>query len=433
MVGVIASTLVIGVTLNAMNEAYHTIEPAKANESFTVPAEARPAGNIDYRGKTYSMVFLDDVEDAAGLPNGKYLVENGKVAFRYVDGIGGRTLSAPQARLMSLVVSGILNQKLPWTLVLLGIFIGIVMELCGVHALPFAVGLYLPLSTTTPVFFGGLMKLVADKLTARRLKRPPASDEEASEGMLFSSGLIAGGALMGVGIAGLILASGRSQPLANALEALRGDGIRFELRSDCGVKAAGRLYSDGDQMKVRSRWFEHDIVQPDGSTVKKRELLPAIETNEGYRPFETLQFAAACLDKSHDAIVVEYEADTRARTLKFTPVDTWATPLSGDVKEWLVKEGAYVDYKQPLAKLADGSELKAPQSGQLHQLSEKGATLETRDPPAGQLKPADPTPRKRLVLTPRPGSDLFAMAAFLLLCAILVWSALPKGSSQLPS
>src|SRR5262249_22887716 len=74
ILGVLASTLIIGVTLNKMNEAYHTVEPAAANAGFTVPAEARRAGTIDHRGKTYELVYLDDAQEKAGLPDGRYLV-----------------------------------------------------------------------------------------------------------------------------------------------------------------------------------------------------------------------------------------------------------------------------------------------------------------------------------------------------------------------
>jgi putative OPT family oligopeptide transporter len=453
IVGVTASVLIIGVTLRAMNAAYHTLEPAAA-ESYTVPKDVKLDAPMDYRGKTYKVAYVNDAE-AAGLSNGKYLVdETDHVRFRYVDGIGGRTLPAPQARLMSLVIDGILNQKLPWTLVLLGIFIGIVMELCGVHALPFAVGVYLPLSTTTPVFFGGLMKLVADRLAARRTPKestaPPKNEDEASEGMLFSSGLIAGGALMGVGVAALIVASGKWQPLANGLEALRGDGIRVEAD---GVTLDGRAVASGTTVRVRSRWFETEVKQPDGSSVKKRELLPAYDADGSgtWKPFETLKLEARA-GADHDAQTIEYDGEARARSVKFVPVDTWDAPIvaaslgpgvgEGTLTKWLVAEGDDVAFGQAVARVetpAGAIELKAPQKGRLGKrdvpegarvsVRQSIGVLELPEPAIGTAKAPAPTPRKRIVVDARPSSDAAAMAFFLALCGVLVWNALPKRKS----
>jgi putative OPT family oligopeptide transporter len=453
IVGVTVSVLVIGVTLRAMNSAYHTIEPAQA-ANFVVPKDAKHADPIDYRGRTYQVAYVNDVQDTHGLADGKYLVdETGHVAFRYVDGIGGRTLAAPQARLMSLVISGILNQKLPWTLVLLGIFIGLVMELCGVHALPFAVGVYLPLSTTTPVFFGGLMKLISDKLAARRRgpdAGPPPAEDDASEGMLFSSGLIAGGALMGVGVAALILASGESQGLANLLEALRGDGIKVEAPADATVTIGGHEVASGAMVPVRSRWFETTITQPDGSTLKKRKLEPAIEEGGAWKIFESLPVEVRTRTGEHDAAAVEYDAEARGRTIRFEPVDTWDAPVivdalppkiaEGTLGKWLVAEGAAVDFGTPMARIdtAGGPvEIKSSQQGRLakHEVADGASvgvrttigTLELPEPPIGSIKPVEPTLRRRIVVAARPGSDAWAMSMFLFLCAILVWSALPRA------
>ena len=108
-------------------------------------------------------------------------------------------LPAPQATLMATVIKGLLSQNLPWALVLVGMGIAAVMELSGVRSLPFAVGAYLPLSTSSPIFIGGLVKWIVDK------KRNSKEEEsEIGPGALFSSGLIAGGALTGILIAILI-------------------------------------------------------------------------------------------------------------------------------------------------------------------------------------------------------------------------------------
>lgn len=102
-------------------------------------------------------------------------------------------LPAPQAMLMATVIKGLLSQNLPWGLVIAGMGLSAVVELCGVSSLAFAVGAYLPLSTTSPIFAGGLIKMITDKVTKRK-----EEESEVSSGALFSSGLIAGGALTGI-------------------------------------------------------------------------------------------------------------------------------------------------------------------------------------------------------------------------------------------
>ncbi|MCK5457283.1 MAG: OPT/YSL family transporter, partial [Melioribacteraceae bacterium] len=112
--------------------------------------------------------------------------------------IGSDQLPAPQATLMATVIKGLLSQNLPWGLVIVGMGIAAVMELSGVHSLPFAVGAYLPLSVSSPIFAGGLVKLIVDKI-----KKTDESESDIGPGALLSSGLIAGGALTGILIASL--------------------------------------------------------------------------------------------------------------------------------------------------------------------------------------------------------------------------------------
>jgi putative OPT family oligopeptide transporter len=109
--------------------------------------------------------------------------------------IGSIKLSAPQATLMSTIIKGMLSRELPWGLVIIGIFISTVLELCGVKSLSFAVGAYLPLSTTSTIYAGGLVKALVDKLSSKR------EESELSSGMLYSTGLVAGGSLGGIAIA----------------------------------------------------------------------------------------------------------------------------------------------------------------------------------------------------------------------------------------
>jgi len=106
--------------------------------------------------------------------------------------IGSQALPAPQATLMATIIKGLLAQNLPWGLVLVGVFISITLELCGIHSLSFAVGSYLPIATTAPIFAGGLVRAFVERKTG------VAEESEVGSGTLFSSGLIAGGSLAGI-------------------------------------------------------------------------------------------------------------------------------------------------------------------------------------------------------------------------------------------
>src|SRR3990170_8449615 len=110
--------------------------------------------------------------------------------------IGTDRYAAPQATLMATIIKGLLAQDLPWGLVFAGAFISVVVELCGVRSLSFAVGAYLPLSTTASIFVGGALKGIMDKMSGRK-----AEETEVSSGMLYSTGLVAGGSLTGIAIA----------------------------------------------------------------------------------------------------------------------------------------------------------------------------------------------------------------------------------------
>ena len=109
-----------------------------------------------------------------------------------VFGIGSQAVPAPQATLMSTIITGLLNQNLPWGLVLVGIFVSVTLELCGIHSLSFAVGLYLPIATTAPIFVGGVVRWWVERKTGG------AQESDVSAGTLFSSGLIAGGSIAGI-------------------------------------------------------------------------------------------------------------------------------------------------------------------------------------------------------------------------------------------
>ena len=114
---------------------------------------------------------------------------------------------APKATLMSYIIKGILDRKLPWGLVLFGVMIAIVLELCGVSSLAFAVGVYLPISSSAPIFVGGLVRWLVDQRMRHALREHKldeatlAAESDKSPGVLLASGYIAGGAIAGIVIA----------------------------------------------------------------------------------------------------------------------------------------------------------------------------------------------------------------------------------------
>ena len=152
-------------------------------------------------------------------PPGKYLVNDQGVPVYFVDpGINGThriapdgtsvtKYDAPKATLMSYIIKGILNQKLPWGLVLLGVMIAVVLEMAGIPSLAFAVGVYLPLSSSSPIFIGGMVRWLVDKYLRVKFRNKKLTEEEfvaetdKSSGVLMASGYIAGGALAAVFIA----------------------------------------------------------------------------------------------------------------------------------------------------------------------------------------------------------------------------------------
>lgn len=123
------------------------------------------------------------------------------VAQNIYHAIGTDKYPAPQGTLMATLVKGILSFNLDWQFVLVGVFIAIVMELCGIKALSFAIGIYLPLSTTLPIFIGGAIKGLVDWRNKRKKIQISAEEEDLAKGNLFATGLVAGGALAGVIVA----------------------------------------------------------------------------------------------------------------------------------------------------------------------------------------------------------------------------------------
>jgi putative OPT family oligopeptide transporter len=215
IIGVVTSVVVIGGTLQLINKANQRVQEAAYAVTVVPPPGAPTVRGPD--GTDYDEVRVGGVE---GIPDGRYLVtDSGQVRYRVQEGIGSESAPAPQATLMSLVIKGILSQQLPWGLVLLGVFTSILMEIIGVPALAFAVGVYLPLESTTPIFIGGLVRKIVD------WKRGSDAESDAGPGVLYSSGLVAGGSIMGLLTSFLGWPDPRVERIAGALGVL---GQKFQ-------------------------------------------------------------------------------------------------------------------------------------------------------------------------------------------------------------
>jgi putative OPT family oligopeptide transporter len=223
--GALLSALVLGPILLRLNDSATTYVPAARVapaglrvDPATLPgARERPAPA--QTGGDERALLVWHKTDAVGGPAGRYLVDDGGQAVWLVDpGINGvhskradgtevRKFDAPKATLMSYIIKGILDRELPWGLVLFGVMIAVVLEMSGIPSLAFAVGVYLPLSSSSPIFVGGLVRWLADRRRRPRLVESGLSEEEIaaegdkSPGVLMASGYIAGGAIAGIVIA----------------------------------------------------------------------------------------------------------------------------------------------------------------------------------------------------------------------------------------
>jgi putative OPT family oligopeptide transporter len=238
LVGALASAIALGPILMAMNQAGTVYMPIANNADFSLPRLDLDEMRREGRGpkpeklqgaaasKDPNQYFAVQKTTTKNGPPGRYLVDAQGTAVYFVDpGINGiydkqpdgssvPKFSAPKATLMSYIIKGILSRQLPWGLVLLGVMIAIVLELSGIPSLAFAVGVYLPLSTSSPIFVGGMIRWLVDKyLRAKRENRELTAEQMAaktdqSSGVLLASGYIAGGTLAGVVFAFLNLREG---------------------------------------------------------------------------------------------------------------------------------------------------------------------------------------------------------------------------------
>jgi putative OPT family oligopeptide transporter len=215
IIGVVVSTIVIGFTLNLMNTGLqefhaasqpwdiHASHPGVAIQSDVqhLPSQIRVVNSDNSSTLRPSSQYT--VLNAIGsteLADGKYLYSpaTGRIEVHWIQGIGSASAPAPQARLMATVINGILSRKLPWGLVMLGVALVIGIELLGVRSLTFAVGAYLPIGTTLPIFVGGVVRWLVDQAAKKAGGDEAEAESEISPGSLFASGLIAAGGIVGL-------------------------------------------------------------------------------------------------------------------------------------------------------------------------------------------------------------------------------------------
>ena len=224
LAGSALSAICLGPILLVLNNAatvyvpIKELAPAGLHTDVSALQKREPLVGPQARGDA-NTYYVWQKTDGVGAPAGRYLVNDKGDAVWLVDpGINGthdtrpdgsvvKKFNAPKATLMSYIIKGILDQKLPWALVLLGVMIAVTLELSFVPALAFAVGVYLPLSSSSPIFIGGFVRYLVDRSTRKKLAHTAMSEEQFAEesdkspGVLLASGYIAGGAIAGILIA----------------------------------------------------------------------------------------------------------------------------------------------------------------------------------------------------------------------------------------
>jgi putative OPT family oligopeptide transporter len=273
LVGALASALVLGYVLLWLNQSSTVYVPVANNKDISLPANFKfdPAKCEQSGGQpkheqlrgpqassdTKPYIVCHNTDTTVGL-GGRYLAtDDGAPVYLSDPGIngviterpGGGTVTkynAPKATLMSYIIKGILSRQLPWGLVLLGVFISIVLELAGIPSLAFAVGVYLPISTSAPIFVGGMVRLGVDKYLRRKLAHKKLTEEQLvaegdkSSGVLLASGYIAGGALAGVVHAFLNL----KESIANRLTGFENwSNLHNPFFRESGLPVAGHTFS----------------------------------------------------------------------------------------------------------------------------------------------------------------------------------------------
>jgi len=215
MIGVVISTVAIGWTLNLMNTGLQQFRLAAQpwnlsaahpgvavqNDTKRLPEQFPVLGSNNESTVHHKSEYV--VLNALGSPelaDGKYLYSpaSGQIEVQWIQGIGSEKAAAPQARLMATVINGILSRKLPWGLVMMGVFLVVAVELLGIRSLSFAVGAYLSIGTTLAIFCGGVVRWMVDSAVNKAGGDAADSESEISPGSLYASGLIAAGGIVGL-------------------------------------------------------------------------------------------------------------------------------------------------------------------------------------------------------------------------------------------
>jgi putative OPT family oligopeptide transporter len=215
MIGVVVSTVAIGFTLNLMNTGLQQFRAASQpwdmdaphtgvaiqNNVGSLPEEIHvvDANNTTSTHHKGDYIVLNAI-GSAELENGKYLYSRAtkRIEVQWIQGIGSEKAAAPQARLMATVINGILSRRLPWGLVMIGVFLVIAVELLGIRSLSFAVGAYLSIGTTLAIFCGGAVRWFVDQAVKRAGGDTAETESDVSPGSLYASGLIAAGGIVGL-------------------------------------------------------------------------------------------------------------------------------------------------------------------------------------------------------------------------------------------
>ena len=215
VIGVIVSVFAIGLTLIGMDKGLEQFRAANIPVNInSLPQGVNKDTNTKFHRTSVKLagdktsgpakemsvegMVLINALNSADVPDGSYLYnpQSGRIEIQWVHGIGSDKAAAPQARLMATVINGILTRKLPWGLILLGVFMVIAVELLGIRSLSFAVGFYIPMATTLAIFCGGVVRWLVEKAAARAGEK--AEESDVSPGSLFASGLIAAGGIVGL-------------------------------------------------------------------------------------------------------------------------------------------------------------------------------------------------------------------------------------------
>jgi putative OPT family oligopeptide transporter len=304
LVGALTSALVIGGTMMLLDAAgtHYTTHDVPKDITLAIPKDApkqqvgRPYEKTDK--DWYYIVHLRKVDaeriTQAKIEPGRYLVDAeghphyltdipiAQRSKRMDDGTIVRGFSAPQPQLFASIIEGILGGTLEWGLFGIGALIAVALELAGVRALPFAVGMYLPISVSTPIFLGGLLRWGTDKLRGGSRSE---TETETSPGVLLSSGYIAGGTVCGLIIAFFTFLPYAFTRTVDVSHTLGGSAVLQydKAKVDAMHKAVEKAHTEGAAAEAKAETAEQkaDIAEETQKTTDSIESEFWIESPAG--------------------------------------------------------------------------------------------------------------------------------------------------------